>query len=237
MLLLKTIGLLLSISVFAAAERRDFWPESANMNANIGNFSVSIKTDSFKEILNSNKSLSYRYFWSKDKDFLDCSEPSICPILLNKIKILTGDNLNKFLEKYVFVEKDNGWHKYKDGSGAEDYSDVSIKYENDMLYIIQKNPTGTEYINYTFKKDEHGLALTTVEHKSYVGLQKFRTITTLEYGKLRKLRFPTKVIMATNQSLITKDIKTPKRKVREIYDFTDYKINDKSNLERLSRSK
>ena len=80
-------------------------------------------------------------------------------------------------------------------------------------------------------------ALKSVEHKSFVGLQKFKTVTTIEYGDNLKLRLPKKIKMITNQSLITNDTKTTKRKIAETYQFTDYIINNKSNLEQLKLSK
>jgi hypothetical protein len=237
MLLLKTIGLLFSISAFSVTNPSDLWPKSAKLNTEIGNFSVKIETDSFKKIMKSKEDLIAKYFWSKERDHFICVINSVCSILMSKIRILSGIPFNKFIKKYKLVEKINGWHKYRDKTGTEDYSDISLKYEKDILSLIQKKPTGTEYINFSFENDKYGKVLKSVEHKSFVGLQKFKTITTIEYGDNLKLRLPKKIKMITNQSLITNDTKTTKRKIAETYQFTDYIINNKSNLEQLKLSK
>jgi hypothetical protein len=231
------IGLLFSISSLFASTPKDLWPKSAKLNSHIGNFSVEIKTDSFQKILNSKDPVKAKYYWSKDRDLFICNIAVVCPILESKIKVLSEVSFKNFIEKYKIVEETNGWEKYKDKTGVEDYSDISIKYENDILSLIQKKPTGTEYINYFFGKDEYGKVLNSVEHKSFVGLQKFKTITTIDYGENLKLRLPKKINMVTDQSLITTDTKTTKRKIEESYNFSNYSINNTHNLEKLEQSK
>jgi hypothetical protein len=238
MLLLKIIGLLLSIKASAfSIDGEKFWPTSAKINENIGNFSVQINTSSFRGILKSKKNIEVKYFWSKKSEKLICEHKLLCPILKNKLNIVSGNVFSKYIKNYELVESINGWKKYKDSSGTQDYTEVSIKFSQDKLSLIQKKPTGTEYINYKFQNDKFGKVLVEVEHKAFVGLQKFKTITSIEYGEHLKLRLPSKIIMVTNQSLITTDVKTTKRKVEEIYLLEDYVINNKSNLESIDSSK
>lgn len=140
------------------------------------------------------------------------------------------DPKDKFLSEFKFVENKGGWAVYRDDKGTSDLNEVLYKKSKKEIVIIEKRPTGTTRITYSYGKAKGKEVLEKVLMTSYEGTQNVTTKTLLKYKKVGESVLPVQVTVSTVQNLVKKDMGAYSRNLDEVFYFKNYAVNESKAL-------
>jgi len=151
---------------------------------------------------------------------------SIKKIISGKIAIVTGSRLSSYLNSHKFKKYDDEYLHYVDETGLLETSEVMLKFKKNILYLIEKKPTGVYETNYYYQEEKWSkgkLVLMKVESSSQEGTQSVETKTNIEYTQISENKWiPLNLTTNVVQKQYTDDGQDITRKFSETYYFKNF---------------
>lgn len=134
-------------------------------------------------------------------------------------------DLENYLSPFRKKESKGGWTVYTDAAGTRDINEIMLKTGKNRTLIVEKRPSGTTRLTYTFDKVHGARKVVRSEMSSYEGAQSVKTDTKIIYMKQNGFVLPAEATVSTVQELTRKDSDAYSRKFEENFTFSDYSIN------------
>ncbi|MEX0799078.1 MAG: hypothetical protein WD025_06520 [Bacteriovoracaceae bacterium] len=142
-----------------------------------------------------------------------------------KSDIVIPASFDKYLNPFEKSGVKGDWDIYVDQTGVNSINEVWVKRSPLKEEFIEKRPTGTTKLHYTYQKVKGLKRLKEVKMSSYEGVQNISSKTVIYYAKIDKYLLPVKAEVHTNQNLVKKEMGDFTRNIQETFYFKNYKVN------------